>query len=163
MNELKKKWSIQTHWSKVLAMHTDWLISKGYTERMLESGEPDGRLKERIKEGITQAVQNTIWIYRLEEFDVETVGRFKEKEDTVVFRFSYQLDPAGGRLWLTSIKANLDATSLEYLIERNTPGQLPAASTVHKQLLAIQQNALLSRLYRETQQPPGEPVKKKKM
>src|SRR5882762_8691922 len=119
MNTIKKKIELKTHWAKVLDVHKAWLVSKGYTEKLLDSREPEGRLIERLKASITEAVANTLWVYRLEQFQIEISGRFDKKRDTVKFQFQYRLDPTMQRLSLVAMKASLGETMIEYPIARD--------------------------------------------
>jgi len=159
----ERKIVIKPHWLKVLNMHADWLISKGYTEKLLGTREPDGLLLDRIKESIRQAVFSTFWEYNLEKFTVETYGQFANGKDKVVFKLNYVLDPAGQRLSLTSLTAALDDVSMDYPIERNTPHQLPPATSVYRQLLTLSNKTLLERIRNATSQPEPKNKKLKKI
>ena len=135
---------MSTHWSKVLEVHRFWLISKGYTERALDSAEPDGMFFHRLKDAITVAATNTLWTYRLEAFPVEIAGYFNNK--MVNFQFNYTLDPAKQGLFLSSMKAILDDIAIDYPIFGNTRGELPPAPMVYKQLLTLASNIVLHRI-----------------
>jgi hypothetical protein len=137
---------LKTHWTKVLEVHRDWLASKGYTEQLLQSRDREGIFLERLKELITQAVANTLWLYRTEQFQIEITGHFERGKDRVKFEFHYALDPGGQKLLLTSLRATLDGMMADYPIARNTPHELPPAPIVYQQLATLNNNVLLHRL-----------------
>lgn len=145
MNTGSKKLQLKTHWAKVLDVHTDWLISKGYTEKLLDSTEQQGQFVERLRSSIIEAVTSTVMTYRLEQFSIELAGLF-EKKDTVKFMFNYGLDPASQRLTLSSMKATLADTSIEYPIFRNTERELPPADLVYNQLILYSKQMLLQQM-----------------
>lgn len=148
--ESKKKIVLKTHWTRVFEVHEDLLRSKGYTEKMLDSREPEGKFMERLKESIEQAVKNTVWVYRLEQFQIEITGQFNNKRDRVHFQFNYTMDPAGRHLLLSTMKATLDEMVMEYPI--HTERDLLPAPVVHQQLSRLNNNLLLHRLKETTGQ-----------
>lgn len=161
MKDTEKKLVLKTHWQKVLDVHADWLLSKGYQERLLEAGEINGKLVQRLKESMEEAIYHSLWVYRIEEFSVETSGLFEEKQDRVVFQFNYELDPSRERLGLMSLKATMDDLSLDFPIAGNRPADLPPAILVHKQLSTLGRNIQLNRIAKFAGQQPTPPRKGK--
>lgn len=151
----------ETHWAKVLAVHAAGLASRGYSEDLLSCNEPTGRLIERLRDSIDQAVKNTIWTYRIEEFAIGTEGRFPKQKESVSFQFTYHLDPSFNRLWLMSMKATLAETQLTFPVERNTWHQLPTPSEAHRQLIALSKSILLRKMKELEEKNPSK-VKKKR-
>jgi hypothetical protein len=158
----QKKLVIKTHWQRVLDVHADWLLSKGYNERLLESTEKEGTLVTRLKESIQQAVINRMWDYQIEQFSIETTGLFAQKKDNVSFQFQYALDTARERLQLTSMKATMEDVSIDVLIERNRTADLIPAHLVHRQLETLSKAILLNKVLLHSQQHPSESTKKGK-
>jgi len=151
----------ETHWTKVLSVHAGGLASRGYTEELLSCNEPNGRLIERLKETIDQAVKNTIWTYRIEEFTIGAEGRFPKEKESVSFQFTYHLDPAFNRLSLVSMKATLVETQLIFPIERDTWHHLPTPPEAYRQLIAFGKSMLLRKIT-DSEDKETSKVRKKK-
>jgi hypothetical protein len=162
MASQERKLVLQTHWQKVLDVHADWLLSKGYSERLLDSAETEGTLITRLKDAIQQAVIHSLWVHQVEQFSIETIGLFAQKEDEVRFQFHYELDPTRLRLHLTSMKATLDEVSIDVLIERNRPADLLPAGLVHRQLETLGKTILLNKVIEHSLQQPLEAITKGK-
>jgi len=142
----KKPYQPKSLFERIFDEHTNWLFQQGYHERTLGSRDRPGRLFSDLRETFEKAILQTLWKYRMEEFQIGTRGVFGPKKDPVDFAFHYRYDPHRLRLDLTQLSARLYEETIQYPIANNTRRQLPPADLVHAQLSAVISAQVLERI-----------------
>jgi len=147
----KKPYQPKTLFQRILEEHIAWLFQQGYHERTLGARDRPGRLFNDLRVTLEKAIVQTLWTYRVEEFQIGTKGVFGPKKDPVAFDFLYKYDPARVKLELTQLSARLYEETIQYPIVNNTRRQLPPADLAHAQLSAGINAQLLQKIREEKQ------------
>lgn len=88
------------------------LKEKGYDEKGLSNGEPEGMFKTHLKTQLQELLdsdENLVGIY---QFYVKNVGFYNNGDDIVRFTFSYDYNPELQEIALTGIEAELNEVPL---------------------------------------------------
>ena len=133
----KKPYQPKALFQRILEEHGTWLFQQGYHEKSLGARQKPGQLLDYLKDALQLAITQTLWQFRMEEFEIGARGVFGPKKDPVDFTFHYRYDPHRPRLELTKLTAQMYDESIQYLITNNTRRQLPPADVVHAQLSAV--------------------------
>lgn len=142
----KPPYKPQSLFQRIIEEHDTWLFRQGYHERFLGNTDKPGRLLNDLRDLFGKAVTQTLWTYRIEEFDIGTRGVFGPGKDPVDFQLHYKYDPNRVRLDLSSLSARLEDESIVYPIHDNIRRELPPATLVHHQLTTILNTKLLQEL-----------------
>lgn len=144
---MEKGFHIKTRFAAILTEHQHNLFIKNYSERMVNSRTEPGYYDKQLRAAFQEAIVSNLWEYSLAEFQLSMTGHFGRTKDKVLFQFSYTYDPYNIRLNLVSLHATMnDEFEKIYPIKSHPSRDLPAAGTVHQELVAIQKTELLNRI-----------------
>jgi hypothetical protein len=149
---MERKFHLKTRFAAILTEHQHNFFIKNYSERMVNSRTVPGYYDKQLRAAFQEAIVSNLWEYSLAEFQLSMTGHFGRTKDKVLFQFSYTYDPYNVRLDLISLQATInDEFEKTYPIKSHPSRDLPAAGTVHQELMAIQNKELLNRIKEKNQ------------
>jgi len=92
----------------------------GYTEKQLNNEEAEGSYKEHLKLAVQDILQADNVLLDNEVFQLHLFGYFNEKQDKVLFTFSYEYDAFLSQISLKEVQATLNDIPISIAIEKGS-------------------------------------------
>lgn len=93
------------------------LKEKGYDEKGLNGGEPEGMFKNHLKTQLQHLLESDETLIGIHQFQVQNFGFYSDGDDVVRFTFNYDYDPENSSIALKEIEAELKGVSINQSID----------------------------------------------
>lgn len=93
------------------------LMWKGYNEKHLYNGDPEGSYKEQLKTALQDLLEKDTVLLDKEPFYIQLFGYFDRGQDKVLFTFSYEYDALLSQISLKQVEARLNDVPITIPIE----------------------------------------------